>query len=123
MIFNDEKHAPTQKIEGAEARLLKVLLSPAMNEGLSEIAVGYSIVPPGSTSDRIGHVEGELFYVISGEGKMYVDGETKDIYPTATVWAPPHKVHQIINDSDQELKILWVLCPPGREAGIIKNRI
>ena len=68
MIFNDEKHAPTQKIEGAEARLLKVLLSPAMNEGLTEIAVGYSIVPPGSTSDRIGHVEGELFYVISGEG-------------------------------------------------------
>jgi hypothetical protein len=27
----------------------------------------------------------------------------------------------IINDSDQELKILWVLCPPGREEGIIEN--
>ena len=121
MIINDEKHAPTQVIEGEERRLLKVLLSPSLQEGLTEIAVGYSIVPPGSHSDLTGHVEGELFYVVSGEGKLLVDGETADLHPTSTVWAPSNKVHQIINDSDQELKILWVLCPPGREKGIIEN--
>ena len=121
MIINNEKNAPTQKVEGDEARLLKVLLSPAMHEGLTEIAAGYSIVPPGSKSDLTGHIEGEMFYVVSGEGKMLVGNEIQPIAPTSLVWAPPNVVHRIINDSDQELKILWVLCPPGREAGIIEK--
>ena len=121
MIINDEKGAPTWKVEGEDARLLKVLLSPKMQEGLTELAVGYAIVPPGGHSDKIGHPEGELFYVVSGEGKMYVDGEIVDIHPTTTFWVPPYKVHQSINDSDQELKILWVLVPPGKEEGIIEK--
>ena len=119
MIYNDEKHAPTQKVEGDEARLLRVLLSPGLQGYDESIAAGFTILPPGSHSDLTGHEEGELFYVISGEGKIFVDGETKELYPTASVWTPPYKVHQLINDSDQELKILWILNPAGREANII----
>lgn len=121
MIINNEKGAPTWQVEGEEKRLLKVLLSPAMHEGLSEVAVGYAIVPPGGKSDCIGHKEGELFYVVSGEGKLKVGDEVAELSPTTTVWVPPYVVHQSINDSDQELKLLWVLCPPGRETGIIEN--
>lgn len=123
MIRNDEKHACVQRVEGEERRLLKVLLSPELHEGLTEIASGLTILPAGSHSDLTGHIEGEMFFVISGEGKILVDGETEPLYPTATVWAPPYSVHQLINDSDQELKVLWVLCPPGRERGIIKNSV
>ena len=123
MIFGDEKHAPVRKVEGEERRLLKVLLSPALQGGFEGIAAGLTILPPGSHSDLTGHEEGELFFVVSGEGKILVDGETRDLYPTATVWAPPFAVHQLINDSDQECKIFWVLSPAGREANIIKNSI
>ena len=121
MIISNEDKAEMLHVTGKEARTLKVLLSPELHPGLEEIAAGYSIIPPGSRSDRIAHVEGEMFYVCDGRGKILIGDETSELFPTVTAWAPPNIVHQLINDGRETLKILWVLCPPGREKPIIEK--
>ncbi len=121
MIINNEEKSCVMHITGKDESILKVLLSPALNDGLKEISAGYSIIPPGSQSDKTGHIEGEMFYICEGSGKVLVGNETEAVSATTTVWVPPHTVHQLINDSDDILKVLWVLCPPGRERNIIEN--
>jgi mannose-6-phosphate isomerase-like protein (cupin superfamily) len=121
MIICQEKQARVLRVTGQDERTLKVLISPALNAGLTELAAGLSIIPPRSQSDRVGHAEGELFYVCEGQGRILIGEETADLVPATVVWAPPHTVHQLINTGADILKVLWVLCPSGRERSILAH--
>ncbi len=121
MIINDEKGSHVMHIEGEYERTLKVLISPMLDEGLKELAAGLSIIPPHSRTDHISHIEGEMFYICEGCGKINVGEETQKVSPGTVVWVPPYIKHQLSNDSESALKALWVLCPPGREENIIRN--
>lgn len=123
MIIRKEQDAPTSEVTGDCARTLKVLLSPLLDPGLTSIAAGLSILPAGSCSDEHAHVEGEMFYIISGKGRIRVGAEEQIVEQGVAVWGQPYISHSIVNDSNDVLKVLWVLCPPGREDAIIKARI
>ena len=121
MIIGHERNAPAQYTGLPDKRVLRVLLSPHLNEGLTQLAAGTTTLESGCTSEAHSHVEGELFFVISGEGKLCENNETAALEMGTTVFSPPYSTHQLINDSEGELKILWVLVPPGREKAIIDN--
>ena len=119
MIIGHEKTAPAQETGLPDKRTLRAILSPHINEGLTQLAAGTTTMERGCTSELHSHIEGELFFVISGEGKYVENGETVVFDQGTTVFSPPYSTHQMINDSDSELKVLWVLVPPGREKAII----
>ncbi len=121
MIIAHENDAPSIEVAAPDARTLRLLLSPAKDVGLDPIAVGQTILPPGGQSDCIGHPEGELFYSLSGTGEILVEGERRTFSPGTAVWVPPMKVHQLLNPGTEEMKVLWVLCPAGRERAILEQ--
>jgi mannose-6-phosphate isomerase-like protein (cupin superfamily) len=121
MIIAYERQAPSLEIEDPHRRTLKVLLSPALDAAVESIAVGLSIIPPGSRSDCVGHPEREMFYVLHGEGTLRVEEELEPIGAGAAIWVPANVTHQLINTGSEVLKVLWVLSPPGREAGILEK--
>jgi quercetin dioxygenase-like cupin family protein len=121
MIVSHEDSAPAAEVTGRYARRLTVLLSPALQPEVEAIAVGQTLLPPGGQSDDHTHEEGEMFYVISGRGRIAVGREEAEVSAGSAVWGPPNLSHQLINDGAEPMKILWVLCPPGREKGIIEN--
>ena len=122
MIIYHENNAVEMKVPKPIERTLKVLLSPVLDPEVNSIAAGLTILPLGGKSDDHKHHEGEMFYVISGCGRIIVGAEEEKLTPGTVVWGQPEIVHQLINDSSETLKVLWVLCPPGREADIIKNK-
>ena len=121
MIIVNEKDASEVTTEGEFRRTLKVLLSPLLDRALESIAAGLTILPPGGKSDFIGHAEGEMFYVLQGEGAMRVGEQTWPITEGTAIWVGPHEVHQMINRGSGILKTLWVLSPPGRESLILEQ--
>ena len=121
MIIVHEDDAPAMHAPEPFRRTLKVLLSPVLHPQLKTHAVGLSILSPGTKSDEHAHVESETFYVGSGAGHIKTAEGEKPLTPGTAAWSPPGESHQLINDGDETLKILWVLLPPGREAGIIAN--
>ncbi len=121
MIIAHEKDASEVTTEGEYRRTLKVLLSPQLDRGIESIAAGLVILPPGGKSDFIGHVEGEMFYVLRGQGAIRVGEQIRPIVAGTAVWVGPHEVHQTMNTGDGELKLLWVLSPPGRESLILEQ--
>ena len=121
MILAHGDNAPGIEVVEPFRRTLKVLLSPVLHPGLVALAAGFTILPPGGKSEVHGHTEGEMFFVCSGTGLIRVGDEEGVLSPDTAVWGPPEEPHQLINNSSEILKILWILCPPGREADIIRN--
>jgi len=121
MIIAYEDKAPTMDVPEPFNRTLKVLLSPALNEKIKNIAAGLTILPPSGQSDNHRHVEGEMFYVVSGTGLIQVGGKKAKLAPGVAIWVPSGVNHQLINNSNDILKILWVISPSGREEAILKQ--
>ncbi len=46
---------------------------------------------------------------------MLVNGEEHPVQPGTTVYVGPWAKHKIVNDSQADLKMLWVLLPGGLE--------
>ncbi len=121
MITAHERTAPSVDVPEPHRRTLKVLLSPLLHGDLDRLAAGLTIIPPGGSSDSHAHEEGEMFYVLTGKSSITIGKEKRELTSGTAVWGPPGISHQLINDSDSSCKILWVLCPPGRESWIIDN--
>ena len=103
------------------ARTLEVLLSPLLQTEVEGFAAGYSILPPGSSSDLANHPEGEMFCIVAGRGEVKGEKQSYRAEEGTMAWCPPGEYHQLINRGEDILKVLWVLIPPGREAGIIEK--
>lgn len=84
--------------------------------GSDQLCVAYTVMQPGDVVRRHYHDNEEGFYVVRGEGTMYLAG-VGDIHlePELAVYAPPNRVHGIVNDGDEELHVLTALSPPPVE--------
>lgn len=100
--------------------VMKVLLSPMIQQGLTGLGLGMTIYPPHTANVQHTHLESqETWYVVSGEGEMVVgEGRLKLESDTAIV-VPPRVPHYIVNTGDEELKVIWIFTPPGPETEFI----
>jgi len=115
------------QVEGFEAvppykRTLKVLLSPRSHR-TKNISLGMTILDPGwSSSPHIHGIEEELWYVVSGTGRATVAEETIDIDNGTAIYIPPGQRHQLVNNGQVQLRVLWVLSPPGLENSYLDRK-
>jgi quercetin dioxygenase-like cupin family protein len=84
--------------------------------GSDQLCVAYTVMQPGDEVRRHYHDNEEGFFIVRGEGTMYLAG-VGDIHlePGLAVYAPPKRVHGIVNDGAGELHILTALSPPPVE--------
>jgi mannose-6-phosphate isomerase-like protein (cupin superfamily) len=113
MYVGTKENGPFYEMPEPERRMLRVLISPQLDPTQNDIACGMVEVPPGSNSDLRGHGEGELFIIVSGEGKAIVGGDEIKLTPFSAFYAKPNVPHQTFNTSDKEdLVMFFVLVPP-----------
>jgi mannose-6-phosphate isomerase-like protein (cupin superfamily) len=62
------------------------------------------------------HTDNEhCWYILSGTGTMYIEGQSYRIEPQMAVFAPANKMHRIDVDPDGDLTYVLVYAPPGPE--------
>ena len=54
----------------------------------------------------------EIYFVLKGQGKMVIDGETSQMRPGDAVLIPPGAWHTLENNGTSELRILCCCAPP-----------
>jgi quercetin dioxygenase-like cupin family protein len=85
--------------------------------GSDQVGVSIAMHGPGERVKRHRHPYEEAYYVIKGEGTMYMDGQDEiELRPGRAVYIPPETIHGQVNTSDVD--DLWVLCslsPPPPE--------
>ena len=77
---------------------------------------GIQVIAPGCHIREHQHgAEQELLFFFEGRGKVLVNGVEHPVRPGTTAYLGPWNKHKIVNDSDADLKMLWVLVPGGLE--------
>ncbi|MFN2112720.1 MAG: cupin domain-containing protein [Anaerolineales bacterium] len=82
-------------------------IEPAPNHSLARI-----VIPKGKFSAPHYHkVSQETYYILEGEGKMTVNGESMTLHPGQACLIEPEEVHQIENNGIYDLVFLAVCVP------------
>lgn len=87
--------------------------------GSQQLGVSIVHMGPGERVKRHRHEYEEAYYVVEGNGVMYLEGVGDiELRPGRSVYIPPQTIHGQVNTSEEEqLLILCSLSPPPPEGG------
>ena len=84
--------------------------------GFGTLAMGYQTIAPGSRVREHSHGDQvELQICFRGRGRVVVDGVSHPLVPGTACFLGGDVKHEIINEANEELVMLWLVSPPGLE--------
>src|SRR5512137_1242532 len=107
---------------GDNCRLREVL-----HPDKADLALRYSLahasVAPGKTTWLHALSTSEVYYILSGEGAMRIDGEHAAVRSGDTVYIPPRAKQQITNTGPDDLLFLCIVDPAWRseDEAVLEN--
>ncbi len=110
MILRNRRMAePFITKDGSEVR---ELLHPK-NSRVQKLSIAEARVKPGAaTKEHFHRTSEEVYYILSGQGVVHIDGEQARIKAGDVVLIPPMAKHYVENDGEEELVILCASSPP-----------
>lgn len=102
------------EMEGTEypaGRLSRVLVGDNGALRGKHFVQGYSMVYPGGGIPEHDHEPEETYFIVSGKGKITVDGEARDVKAGDLVLVPSGQKHSLHNDSDENMDVMYVYAP------------
>ena len=86
------------------------------NTQFDTLSMGYQTVAVGGRIREHSHGEQvELQVCFRGKGHVNVDGERHELTPGTACFLGYDVKHEIVNDGEEELVMLWVISPAGLE--------
>lgn len=94
-------------------RELRWLVAPGALKADHCSACVVCIAPGDRVRPAHSHPNGEeVIYIVSGSGRVLVDGDVTSVRPGSTVVFPRGNVHMVHNTSTEEMKIVCFFAPP-----------
>ena len=85
----------------------RMILDHAITGRDNVIQINHGTVKPGFALGGGVHEEDEIYYILSGKGKLQLDDEIIDVYPDQIIFIPAGCFHALDNsESEEEMKIL-----------------
>ena len=82
--------------------------------GAANLASGFQHIAPGGHVRAHSHSDQfEILTCFQGRGRVVVDGESHTFVPGTTAFLGHNVRHEIINESDVDLVMQWLISPPG----------
>ena len=110
-VVNLAEAEPFTTMDGSEIRELLA----HRNSGIRNQSLAEARVAPGATTAAHYHPNTEeIYYILAGTGRMWIDDEERDVKAGDAISIPPGKVHKITNVGSIPLTFLCC-CAPGYE--------
>lgn len=85
--------------------------------GFEGVSMGFQTVAPGGHIREHSHdAQIELQICFRGKGHVNVDGVRHELRPGTSCFLGYDVKHEIVNDGDDELQMIWVIAPGGLES-------
>ncbi len=85
------------------------------NSSIRKQSLAEARLPPGGRTTPHYHPQTEeIYYILSGSGRMTIGGEVQSVGPGDAIAIPPGAIHTIENDGSETLLFLCC-CAPGYE--------
>ena len=90
-------------------------LVPA-DTGFGTLSMGYQTIAPGGRVRPHSHgAQVELQICFRGRGSVVADEESHPLVPGTACFLGPDVRHEIVNESDDDLVMMWLISPAGLE--------
>lgn len=94
--------------------ILCELLHPDKADLKLRYSLAHAVLKPGLTSQPHKLTASEVYYILEGEGTMYIDEENAKVRSSQIVYIPPHSTQYIKNTGSTDLKFLCIVDPAWR---------
>jgi len=110
-------HEELVEMKALPGRDLRWLFTP--ESGVSEsFSFNVVVIKPGNTvkpaHSHPNHEE--LIYIVSGEGKAYIDGEVYPVHGGTAVLFPKKSIHMLRNSGSEDMKVACFFMPQATMA-------
>jgi mannose-6-phosphate isomerase-like protein (cupin superfamily) len=112
MFIRDLKKC--DEIVGGDNSILRELFNPLKDDVATRYSLAHAKVKPGETTCAHRLKSSEVYYILDGEGEMYVDGEKEKVSAGQVVYIPPSSVQRIKNTGTSDLAFLCIVDPAWR---------
>jgi quercetin dioxygenase-like cupin family protein len=108
----NEKEIEAKELPG---RSLKWLLTPEMNQAVGLTFNVVNIKPGNTVKPAHSHKNHEeLIYIVSGTGKVFIDGKVNNIEAGSAVLFSPGSIHMLRNSGDTDMKVACFFTPAAK---------
>ena len=78
-------------------------------QGVSSMEVWHQVMAPGAEPPIHRHACEEVILVLTGSGRVIVEGEASDFQANSTLIVPPDVVHQLVNTGSEDMVLVAAL--------------
>ncbi len=113
MLIRKLRECP--EITAGDRTRLRELLHPDSAHGFAgRYSLAHAIVRPGAQSVRHRLQTDEVYYILSGHGRMHIDDESAAVEPGDAIEIPPRSLQWIENTGESDLVFLCIVDPAWR---------
>ena len=94
---------------------LREILHPNKEDLALRYSLAHAVLKPGATSYAHSLSSSEIYYILEGQGMMYINNESQVVNVGDTVYIAPNSKQYIKCISDVELKFICIVDPAWRE--------
>ena len=112
MIIKDFKQCP--EIIAGDNSILREILSPTRDDLAINYSIAHAKVKPGETTHLHKLKSAEVYYILEGEGEIFIDDEQAKVAANQAIYIPPKANQKIKNTGQTDLVFLCIVDPAWR---------
>jgi len=112
MFIKDLKKC--KEIIAGDNTTLRELLSPLNEDVSTRYSLAHATVKPGEITREHRLKSSEVYYILKGEGEMYINDEKEKVLSGQVIYIPPNAVQRIKSIGTCELVFLCIVDPAWR---------
>lgn len=93
---------------------LRELLHPDKQPIDLRYSLAHAVVPVGQISIDHSLTTSEVYYILTGQGEMHIDGEVRSVGPGDAIYIPPRARQFIKNTGQEPLVFICIVDPAWR---------
>ncbi len=94
---------------------LRELLHPDRHDVALHYSLAHAVVEPGKRSAQHVLQSTEVYYILQGQGIMYIDDESEAVRAGQAIYIPAQATQWIENTGAEELQFLCIVDPAWQE--------
>jgi quercetin dioxygenase-like cupin family protein len=72
------------------------------------MSIGLAEIEPGGVLPLHRHEPAEVYHILEGHGRVWIDGADHDLRPGRMVFIPPDALHRTLNTGDGALRFMFM---------------